>query len=112
MKYSTSFDTLKSIIQSWAKSERLITKVYLFGSRVKKTHRVNSDIDVAIELEKENGDADIFTTALGETDNLEKSLQKLIPTIKVQLEWYDSSLSNMTPKIRMYLNDCSVMIYG
>lgn len=35
-------------IATWAASEPLIEAAYLFGSRVKGTHHVDSDLDVAV----------------------------------------------------------------
>ncbi len=37
-----------SSIQQWAANEPLIEGVYIFGSRVKGTHRPNSDFDIAV----------------------------------------------------------------
>lgn len=37
-------------LQAWARNERLIEAVYIFGSRAKRTARPDSDLDVAVLL--------------------------------------------------------------
>jgi len=41
-------------LRNWASSAPLISKVWIFGSRVKGTHKETSDLDVAIELDVED----------------------------------------------------------
>lgn len=55
------------VICRWAKSEPLITTVYLFGSRVKARHGADSDLDVAVVLAGQ--DDDEFLIVPGEDDN-------------------------------------------
>lgn len=38
------------LVIAWALSQHLIERVYFFGSRVRGTHRINSDLDIAIQL--------------------------------------------------------------
>ena len=39
-----------SKLNSWAMGERLIQRVFIFGSRVRGNHTSSSDIDIAVEL--------------------------------------------------------------
>lgn len=43
---------IENIVATWAAAKPEIGKVFLYGSRVKKTHRQNSDIDIAIEFDQ------------------------------------------------------------
>lgn len=41
-------ETWINVLRIWAASEPLIEAAYVFGSRVKGTHRTDSDLDVAV----------------------------------------------------------------
>ena len=40
----------KAIVSSWAGRYKVIRRVYFYESRVRKEHRAESDLDIAIEL--------------------------------------------------------------
>ena len=44
-------ETIKGILNNWAASKILINRVWVFGSRAKGTHKPDSDLDIAIELD-------------------------------------------------------------
>lgn len=76
---------IQNRIAAWAIHQRLIRRVFLFGSRVRNAHRDDSDLDIAIELIYPN-----LETALAhwsfESDAWKDELQKFAPwRIDVQL---------------------------
>ena len=42
-------EDMEAAVARWASTQPLIRKAYLFGSRVRGTHRSDSDLDVAVE---------------------------------------------------------------
>jgi uncharacterized protein len=40
-----------SIVAKWAASKHRIRRVWLYGSRVKGTHRTDSDLDVCVQID-------------------------------------------------------------
>ena len=46
---TSNLDSIKASIEEWANNVQSIRAVWFFGSRVKKTNRDDSDLDVAIE---------------------------------------------------------------
>jgi predicted nucleotidyltransferase len=95
------------IVAAWAASEPLVREAYIFGSRVRGTHRPDSDIDIAVKINKQPGDESEYVCWAFEGDRLTERLQKLIP-VKVQLEWYDPI---ETPHVRMGIVESSVKAY-
>ncbi len=108
----------KKIIIKWAKTNKHIKKVYVFGSRLadcsKKTGqpvRPDSDLDVAVEFDKFCGDDNCLTTWLSEADEWRKELSEKLNLgnkIKLSLEWYHPT---ETPYVHNYLQDSSEVIY-
>lgn len=78
------------IIAAWALHVPEIATVYLYGSRVKGTHREDSDLDIAIEFDQriiaaaENAEG--MTTWFLKRREWQKQLQNRLP-MEVQLEW-------------------------
>lgn len=52
----------KVAILKWAEKHSEIARVYLYGSRARGDHRPDSDIDLAIEVIAQRGDANSFAT--------------------------------------------------
>jgi predicted nucleotidyltransferase len=44
-------------IRVWAKCEPLVTAVFLFGSRLRRTSRLDSDLGIAVSIVDAEGDA-------------------------------------------------------
>lgn len=42
---------MKTLLSTWAAEKPLVSRLWLFGSRVRGDHRPDSDVDVAIELD-------------------------------------------------------------
>ena len=100
-------DELISIIANWAKSEPLIREAYLFGSRARNDHGPESDVDIAVKINKQSGDGSEYAGWIFEADGLKERIQKLI-SYPVQLEWYDPV---KTPHVHNGIVESSIKIY-
>ncbi|MCK9419819.1 MAG: nucleotidyltransferase domain-containing protein [Nitrospirae bacterium] len=94
-------------IRTWAKSQPIVKRVWLFGSRIRGNERPDSDLDIAVEHDCLPGDSDAFTTAIFEKNNWHLQLQPLVSLI-IDLQSY---ISGMTPIVEAGLNDSSMLIY-
>lgn len=65
-------------IVEWAKKVPVITKAWVFGSRVKCTNREDSDLDIAVEHSAMKGDSNAFTTSIAESGKWRNELQRLV----------------------------------
>lgn len=75
-------------IVEWAERHSEIKRVYLYGSRARGDHRVDSDIDLAIEVSAQLGDSDSFTTWMYWKQDYDEA-PDLHLSVEVQLEWYE-----------------------
>ncbi|MEM5344283.1 nucleotidyltransferase family protein [Paraburkholderia azotifigens] len=99
---------IRDVVLAWAKTEELLLKVWLFGSRVRGTERSDSDIDIAVEVQTLAGDSSAWTTFMFEKPRLQKAIEALLP-MEVQLEWYGGP--EETPTIHAALFERSMLIY-
>jgi predicted nucleotidyltransferase len=95
------------VIRRWAAANPIVERVHIFGSRVRGTHRPDSDLDVAIEHGVMPGDADHFTTAIGERSTWADELQALA---KCKLDVW-SYRPGDTPKVEAGIRESSVVVY-
>ena len=96
-----------NIIRQWALRNKLIRKVYIFGSFAKEKADSNSDLDIAIMFNKQRGDTDKYTTWICEGQKWSEQLQLLIQ-LKVHLEWYEPV---QTPIIHKGIQSGIYLIY-
>lgn len=96
------------VLVSWAQATPNVRRVWLFGSRVKGTHRPDSDLDVAVEIDAVGNDETPFDTWVGEAAGWKSQLQLRI-TAALDLQWFDPDGS--TPKIQAALGDAASLIY-
>ena len=95
-------------IARWAAENPEVRRVWVFGSRAKDTHRPDSDIDVAVELEPVADSEETLTRWIAHAEVWNAQLQNLIAP-QVDLEWFDPDGS--TPSIEAGLNDSKVLVY-
>ena len=100
-------EQIKTSIATWAATEPLVTRAYIFGSRLKGTHRVDSDLDVAIEMKRSPGDETVRATWICEANRMKESIKSFVPYV-VDLQHYNGE---ETPHIHTYLNEASTVIY-
>jgi len=97
-------ENIKKIILNWASSINYRIKVYLFGSRLKGTHRPDSDLDLAIEFLDLWHDAVLLWFDYHE--QWQNELSELTD-LKVDLQLYDLENEN----IRAYIKENSTIIF-
>lgn len=103
-----TIDAIKRAVCTWAKSSPKVRRVWLFGSRAKNTHREDSDIDIAIELDSTllRGE-DPFTHWMFESKPMLAALQPLLAG-KIDFQLYQSG---GTPHVVSYVAENSVLLY-
>lgn len=96
----------------WARSEPIIERVHVFGSRVRGEHRPDSDIDVVVELDLEAAPgADFsggFATFSFQSERWNAQLAELLP-MSVDLDFYAGA--KHTPTLHAGLQRSSRLIY-
>lgn len=102
------FVDMAAAVAKWAGTQPLVRKAYLFGSRVRRTHRPDSDLDVAVEIFTLPGDSSPFITWTGEAQRLKTSIAGVVP-VAIDLEWYGDEVE--TPRIHAALEQSSVVVY-
>jgi predicted nucleotidyltransferase len=103
-----SIEALSAMVASWAKSEPIVEKAYLFGSRVRGDARCDSDLDVAIELTPQRGDSAPLATWIAEAARLRASISSHIP-LTVEIHWYGGPMD--TPSVHAGLAAGSRIAY-
>jgi predicted nucleotidyltransferase len=97
---------LMPVVSSWACKQRLIDRVYFFGSRVRGKHKPDSDLDIAVQMIYSDPD-----TALAhwffESDAWVSHLSGILP-IKVDLQLFTHSI---TPTISAGIQESSLLVY-
>lgn len=90
-------DNLTKIIQQFL-STQPVPKAYLFGSHSRKHTKINSDIDILVELEDS---VDLFQFINIKLE-LEKLLNKSVDIV---------SMNGVSPRIKPYIDKDKVLIY-
>ena len=96
------------VLSDWASGVQCITRVFLFGSRAKGNNDSESDLDIAMELEPESGDANGLATWIVKSDRWQMELHKMIP-YKIDLQYYQQGV---TDTISKGLIDASILAYS
>lgn len=104
-------DVINAIVEI-AKSEPTIKRVWVFGSRFTNTHRLDSDLDLAIEVEWVSG------KSLGYCVDFRSLWSATLPTFKEKIEsispwdidFQQYSNEEETPTIHAYI-ESGKMIY-
>jgi hypothetical protein len=100
-------------IAQWARAYPRIRRVYLYGSRIRGANKdggPDSDLDIAIELDTEDGQ-EILMYWYDHSTIWRNELRALVAAIApwpVQLEYYHSTNFR---KVFAYVNECNVVVY-
>lgn len=73
-------EIIKRIINDWASGERLVKKVYIFGSRATNEYEEDGDIDVAVEIHRLPGEDNISAAWMEVVEGYREQLSKLFPS--------------------------------
>ena len=105
----TSIHSLASIVTEWSSTQPRVSKTYLFGSRVKNTHRDDSDLDVAVELLNPWGKLGQYCDWVELGVKLTETLGELLP-VKLHLQQYENE--SETPIIHAGLLEASILVFS
>lgn len=100
-------DEVARLVSDWASSKSQILKVQFFGSRVKQTHRPDSDLDVAITLFPDLDESGGVATWFRYCKVWAEELNSIVP-LEVQIEL---EAGKETPTISKGLDEASVLVY-
>ena len=78
----------KNILLDWASSKPFIVRLWVFGSRARGTHRPDSDLDVAVQVESRRRHESAYTLFVCEHQSWQADLQSQF-TVKIHLCHYD-----------------------
>jgi len=95
-------------IARWAAEHRQFRRVWLYGSPAKGTHRPDSDINIAVELEPVGDSEETLAVWIANAGSWQLQLQTRIAP-KVDLEWFDPDGSTRT--LQAAQEEAKVLIY-
>lgn len=104
---ATTMEQIVASLREWATGKRLISHVYIFGSRVKGTFKPDSDIDIAIKIQFE--DADTAFAHWVASSNIWQTELSAIIAFPVDLQWFHSAA---TPTIVCGLRSSAVIAFA
>jgi predicted nucleotidyltransferase len=102
-------DDFAKVVGNWAELHPRICAAYIFGSRVKGTHRNDSDLDVAIMLLNPQGKPGNFSDWASLANELRNSLEPLL-NVKLDLTQYENPIE--TPIVHNALLAASELVYS
>jgi len=104
---------IKEKLCYWANKNADIRTVYLYGSRVTGDFNKSSDLDVAVELDPQQGHIDSYAFWVSHGMELEQELQSLLTGYNLHLEYYDKNKPEMVKDIvRNGIEKSSVVVYS
>ncbi len=104
-------DVASDMLIKWATNNQLVSRLWLFGSRVRGENRPDSDIDIAIELDmsavKGTDDSGGMATWAFEANKWKSELEHLF-SLPVDLQNYKAGETNA---IQRGLDRSSILVY-
>ena len=100
-------ESAKQALRSWAEAKSRIRQLWIYGSRAMGVHRADSDLDVAVDFDPNEGE-DRLSTWIFEGDAWQRELQQLLPW-QLQLEWCDPDGS--TPVAENGIREGGILVY-
>jgi len=99
-------------LSAWASGQPLVNRLWVFGSRARDNYRLDSDLDIAIELDMSAAygadESGGFATWALESSEWQHQLEELTD-LRVDLQYYHEI---STPTIQSGLQQSSVLIYS
>ena len=98
-------------IASWAISKPLVSRVWLFGSRVRGEHTLDSDLDIAVEIDKSAIQGIDYSGGFATWCSMETEWREELTCAigaKIDLQYYREG---ETPTIQAGLDHSSILIY-
>lgn len=95
-------------LREWAAKQDHVRRLWVFGSRLKGVHRVDSDLDVALEIDAVGHDESARVTWVAHRQEWEATLTTLTG-YKVDINEFDAT--NLTSNVVSYIRCCSALIY-
>ena len=99
---------VQKTLSDWAEQNPKVRRVWVFGSRAQGTHRPDSDLDIALELEPVADSEETLVVWLANSERWRTQLQERI-SLPVDLEWFDPN--GGTGDIRAALDQAKTLIY-
>lgn len=105
---SSQLEEIKGIVRRWAENNPLVRAVYIYGSRATEKFAEDSDLDIAVEIDKGPGAENKLATWILESGLWETELQAQL-SHKVHIEWYDE---NDTPTVKAGVENSGILLYS
>jgi predicted nucleotidyltransferase len=99
---------VQTTLADWAARTPTVRRVWVFGSRARGTHRPDSDIDIAVELEPVADSEETLLVWMANSEKWRSQLQDRI-SMPVDLEWFDPN--GGTGTIRAALDEAKTLVY-
>ena len=91
-------------VRDWARKKEDLQCVWFFGSRVKGSHRPDSDLDIALGFGLDDNES--FNLWWDLSARWKEELALIVPH-KVQLELLDGQ----TPRVRTFVREASILVF-
>lgn len=100
-----------AILRVWAENNSFVRRLWVYGSRLRGTQRIDSDLDVAIEIDPVGNDHTAGTSWIANSAVWRADMQAKLQNLhyKLDLQHYDSSVTGS--KVVQYINCCSALVY-
>jgi len=99
---------VKEAIAQWAAANPHVRRMWLYGSRAKGTHRPNSNINIAVELDPVGDSEETLAVWMANAGLWQSQLQSRIAPA-VDLQWFDPDGGTRT--IEAALNEAKALVY-
>jgi predicted nucleotidyltransferase len=99
---------IQAAVEAWATPRPLVSRVWLFGSRAKGTHRPDSDVDLAIELDPALTRGCAFTSWSFDLEPILAELESAVPAVLDLQLYHDPE----TPNVVQYVSESGILLFA
>jgi predicted nucleotidyltransferase len=99
---------IAQVIRDWAIIHKNIRRGYIYGSWATGKANANSDIDIALEIDKEPNDTNLDATWIREKSMWCAELRSFLP-YKLHLELLDAT--GGTPRVTCYVRASGILVF-